>query len=302
METFLKLQSYMQSNHMIFGIYFFILGMCIASFLNVVIFRFPKINDREEAEAVKEWLEDKGESFPEKLKDLLAPITLSFPRSFCYSCKNQLKWYHNIPLLSWIFLRGKCGYCKAKISIQYPIVEVFGGLATLYLFHKYIDLGLMQFIIMTTFFFLCYAMVGIDWTTYNLPDNMTLPAMWLGLVAATFGYGLENITLEKSLHGVIAGYLLANFVGGLGKVVFRKEALGGGDYKLLAAIGAFVGITGVLFTFFAGALVGLIIVLIRKALKIDEEHTPFGPALIITAFIWIFFKYEIVKYIHIPMY
>lgn len=302
METFLNLQTQMQTHQIVFGIYFFILGMCIASFLNVVIFRFPKINDREEAEAVKEWLEDKGEKFPDKLKPMLSPISLSFPRSFCYSCKNQLKWYHNIPIFSWLFLRGKCGFCNTKISVQYPLVELFGGLATLFLFNYFINIGLAQFLVITTFFFLCYAMFGIDWTTYTLPDNMTLPAMWLGLITAIAGYGLDNISINKAIYGVITGYLTCFIIGAAGKLLFRKEALGGGDYKLLAAIGAFIGVTGVLFTFFAGAIVGLIIVLIRKFMKIEEEHTPFGPALIITAFIWIFFKQYIITYIPIPVF
>ena len=302
METFLKLQEQMQSNQMIFGIYFFLLGMCIASFLNVVIFRFPKINNREEAEAVKEWLEEKNEKFPTNLELLLTPISLSLPRSFCYSCKNQLKWYHNIPLFSWIFLRGKCSFCGEKISIQYPLVELFGGLATLFLFYNYINIGLIPFLIMTTFFFLCYAMFGIDWTTYTLPDNMTIPTLWLGLLAALTGHGLNGITLEKSIYGVIAGYLICFVIGNVGKLVFRKEALGGGDYKLLAAIGAFIGVTGALFTFFAGALVGLLIVILRKLLKIKEGYTPFGPALIITAFLWIFFQSYIISFIKIPVY
>lgn len=302
METFLKLQTYMQSNHLIFGIYFFLLGMFFASFLNVVIFRHEKINNKEEAEAVKEWLEDKGEVFPEKLNDMLTPISLSFPRSFCYCCKNQLKWYHNIPLFSWLFLRGKCAFCNAKISIQYPLVELFGGIATAFLFYTYIDIGLIQFLIMSTFFFLCYAMFGIDWKYYTLPDNMTLPAMWIGIGAAALGYGLDNISLEKSIFGVIAGFFICVIIGGLGKIVFRKEALGGGDYKLLAAVGAFTGVTGALFTFFAGALVGLLIVILRKLLKIDEQHTPFGPALIITAFIWILYKDYVLTYIPIPVF
>lgn len=302
METFLKLQSQMQSFQFVFGIYFFILGMCIASFLNVVIFRYPKISKKEETQAVKEWLEEQGEKLPDKLTHLLEPISLSFPRSFCYSCKNQLKWYHNIPLFSWIFLRGKCGFCNSKISIQYPIIEIFGGLATFFLFKQYIDIGLIQFIVMTTFFFLCYAMFGIDWTVYDLPDNMTLPAMWIGLTAAAFGYGLNNISLLNSFYGVIAGYSLCWIIGGLGKILFRKVALGEGDYKLLAAVGAFTGITGAFFTFFAGALVGLVIVIIRKAMKIEEGHTPFGPALIITAFIWIFYKDFFIKTFNIPVF
>ena len=233
---------------------------------------------------------------------MLSPISLSFPRSFCFSCKTQLKWYHNIPLFSWLFLRGKCAYCKNKISIQYPLIEVFGGLATLYLFNQFIDIGLMQFLIITTFFFLCYAMFGIDWTVYTLPDNMTLPAMWLGFIAALSGYGLNGITIEKALYGAMAGYLLCFVIGFVGKIVFKKEALGGGDYKLLAAVGAFTGTTGAFFTFFAGALVGLVIVIIRKAMKIEEGHTPFGPALIITAFIWILFQECVLKYIPIPLY
>lgn len=161
-------------NTFLFSIFFFILGACLASFFNVVIFRYPKMLDNENSQDIIEWLNDKKIIVPNELSIFKNDINLSFPSSHCYSCKNPLKWYHNIPILSYILLKGKCGFCKTPYSIQYPIVEFFGGIILLVSYLSFFPtLGLEGFIFSSLFFMISYLLLLIDMKTMFLPDTLT---------------------------------------------------------------------------------------------------------------------------------
>lgn len=289
------------SNTTIFGVFFFILGACLASFFNVVVFRYPKMIDSDNAKEITAWFEEKGISVPEKVKEYINGINLSFPSSHCYSCKNPLKAYHNIPILSYILLRGKCGFCKTPYSIQYPIVEFFGGLILLscYLYF-FPQLGLESFILASLFFMIGYLLLLIDMKTMLLPDTLNYSLMWIGIIGSILSIKIMNITLTDSLWGAITGYIILWIFATVGKKLKGVDVMGGGDLKLVAAIGAFTGITGAVFTIFASPFIGILTWLYMKLCKNPDPQFPYGPSLILSSWIYIFYGKDILKYLNIP--
>jgi len=285
------------SNTVIFSIFFFILGTCLASFFNVVVFRYPKIIDSENASEIKEWFKEKNITIPEKINEYISNINLFFPSSYCYSCNNLLKWYHNIPILSYIFLKGKCGFCKTPYSIQYPIVEFLGGIiflvSYLYYFPKF---GLEVFILASIFFMMTYLLLLIDVKTMFLPDVLNYSLMWIGIIGSLLSIKLIDITLHDSLWGIIVGYTILWIFAIVGKKIKGIDIIGNGDLKLVAAIGAFTGIPGVIFTIFASPFIGIFsYYLYFKFNKKEEPQFPYGPSLIITSWVYLFYGKEILK-------
>lgn len=278
---------------------FFILGACLASFFNVYSLRYNIINESNNASEIKSWLNDKNLILPEGLESFITKFSISFPSSHCYACKNPLKWYHNIPIISYLFLRGKCGYCKCKISIQYPTVEFFGGvLSTVAYLTQYTENNLIGFVFVYIFFIITYLLLVIDAKTMYLPDELTYPLLWIGLVSYvinnnTFG----SIDLRLSVLGVITGYLSLFVVSFVGKKLKGFEVMGGGDLKLLAAIGAFIGPIGAIYTFFIAPFVGLITWALIRASGNKEVHIPYGPSLILGSYIYIYFGEQIKNFL-----
>lgn len=233
------------------------LGLCIGSFLNVVIYRVP----RDE----KFWA----------------------GRSKCPHCEKQLRWYHNIPLLSFLFLAGKCGFCNAKISWRYPIVEAVNALAYLYFFWQF-NLTL-PFVV---FAFLSSSLIAIfliDLDFQIIPDVITLPGMLLGLALSFLPGGL---TWMQSIIGLLVGGGSLYLVAELGERLFKKEAMGGGDIKMAAMLGAFLGWQKVLLVFISSAVIGLVVSIILMAFseKLRKNRVvPFGPFIALaamTAILW----------------
>jgi leader peptidase (prepilin peptidase)/N-methyltransferase len=244
-------------------------GLCIGSFLNVVIHRMPMMMDRS-------WRMDSADLLGVKIEEPPA-ITLSTPRSRCPSCGHQIRWYENIPLVSYIFLRGKCSACKAPISLRYPAIEVFTGLLFVicgvhFGQHPTVLLwcGLMATLV---------ALAFIDLDTQFLPDDLTLPLMWAGIVSAALGW--IPMSLSASVGGAVTGYLSLWFVFHAYRLIRGKEGMGAGDFKLLAALGAWLGWqlipAIILLSSAVGAVVGISLIVFRKHDR--EVPIPFGPYL-----------------------
>lgn len=252
-------------------------GLLVGSFLNVVILRLP-------ARLEWGWKRDSREML--ELPDVYDPPPpgIVVERSHCPHCKHVLGWYENVPLFSWLALRGKCRHCKAPISPQYPLVELLTMLLFVACVWRF-GFGWQGFGAMVFTGFLI-SLSGIDLRTQLLPDQLTLPLMWLGLIAAS-----DNLYMgaKPALLGAVAGYLSLWMVWWLFKQITGKEGMGHGDFKLLAAIGAWTGLSGILPTILISSLVGAIIGSVWLAVKGRDRATPipFGPYLAIAG--WIVF-------------
>ncbi|MGQ4660191.1 prepilin peptidase [Lysobacter sp. F6437] len=254
-------------------------GLLLGSFLNVVILRLPRRLEWE-------WKRDSREVLGEPDDYDPPPPGIVVERSHCPHCKHQLSWYENIPVFSWLALRGKCRNCKAPISPQYPLVELLTAVLMVACVWRF-GFGWQGFGAMVFTGFLI-SLSGIDLRTQLLPDQLTLPLMWLGLIAAA-----DNLYMpvKPALLGAIAGYLSLWVVWWVFKQVTGKEGMGHGDFKLLAAIGAWTGLNGILPTVLLSSLVGAVIGSIWLAMKGRDRATPipFGPYLAVAgwiAFFW----------------
>ncbi|MGY4517165.1 prepilin peptidase [Lysobacter sp. HA18] len=252
-------------------------GLLVGSFLNVVILRLPTRLEWS-------WKRDSREVLGlDEVYDP-PPPGIVVERSHCPHCKHALSWYENIPLFSWLALRGRCRHCKAPISVQYPAVELLTMLLFLACVARF-GFGWQGFGAMLFTGFLI-SMSGIDLRTQLLPDSLTLPLMWLGLIAAS-----DNLYMpaKPALVGAAVGYASLWSVWWLFKQLTGKEGMGHGDFKLLAAIGAWTGLRGILPTILISSLVGAIIGSIWLAAKGRDRATPipFGPYLAIAG--WIVF-------------
>ena len=260
------------------------LGLLVGSFLNVVILRLPRKLEWQWKRDARDILEE-----PELYDP--PPPGIVVERSHCPHCGHQLSWYENIPLLSWLALGGKCRSCKAPISFQYPLVELLTGLLFVACVWKF-GFGWKGFGAMLLTGFLI-ALSGIDLRTRLLPDQLTLPLMWLGLIGS-----LDNLYMpaKPALLGAIAGYVSLWLVWWLFKQVTGKEGMGRGDFKLLAAIGAWVGLNGVLPTLLLSSVVGAVIGSVWLATQGRDRATPipFGPYLAIAGWIVFFWGPQII--------
>ena len=260
------------------------LGLLVGSFLNVVILRLPRRLEWEWKRDAREVLEE-----PELYDP--PPPGIVVERSHCPHCKTALSWYENIPLFSWLALRGKCRHCKAPISPQYPIVELLTALLAVASVWRF-GFGWQGF---GAALLSCYlvALSGIDLRTRLLPDQLTLPLMWLGLIGS-----LDNLYMpaKPALLGAIAGYVSLWLVWWLFKQVTGKEGMGRGDFKLLAALGAWVGLSGVLPIILISSLVGAVVGSVWLSIKGRDRATPipFGPYLAIAGWIVFFWGQQIV--------
>jgi len=249
-----------------------VLGLLVGSFLNVVIYRLPKIMEREWRLQCAELTAptDSADSKP------VAAYNLTKPRSACPHCGHQISAMENIPLLSYIFLRGKCKGCGAAISIRYPIVEVVSGLLSAFAaWHFGFGPAAAGAILLI---WALVALTFIDFDTQLLPDDITLPLLWLGIVFNLYG---TFTTLNNAVAGAIAGYLTLWSVYWLFKLVTGKEGMGYGDFKLLAALGAWLGWSSIPLVVMLSSVVGAVvgITLIIAARHGRNIPIPFGPYL-----------------------
>jgi leader peptidase (prepilin peptidase)/N-methyltransferase len=205
-----------------------VFGLCVGSFLNVVIHRLPKMLERGWRE---ECAELAGQALPKE-----APYNLIAPRSACPKCGHRITALENVPLLSWLFLRGKCSACNTRISFKYPLVEALAGAGAAYAAWRFgptaAGLGATLFIWFTI------ALAFIDQETGLLPDNLTLPLVWVGLLVNLFN---AFVSLQDAVIGAVAGYLVLWLVYQGYRLLTGKEGMGYGDFKMNAAVGAFLG-------------------------------------------------------------
>jgi leader peptidase (prepilin peptidase)/N-methyltransferase len=245
-----------------------LLGLCIGSFLNVVIHRLPQMLDRG-------WRAECADMLDVKV-DLPPEMTLSTPRSRCPSCGHAIAWYENIPVLSYLWLRGKCSACKTPISARYPFFEVLTAAIFAALAWRF---GAQPTTLLwCAFAAVLVALAGIDWDTTLLPDGLTLPLLWGGLVAAALGL---TTSLSSAVWGAVAGYLSLWSVYWLFKLATGKEGMGYGDFKLLAALGAWLGASMVLPVVLGGSIFGAVVGIAMKLNSSLREgrYVPFGPFL-----------------------
>jgi leader peptidase (prepilin peptidase)/N-methyltransferase len=252
-----------------------LVGLIVGSFLNVVIYRLPVMMQRDWRQQAREILE-----LPEEPKQ--DTFNLILPNSCCPNCGHQIRPWENIPVVSYLFLRGKCSGCKTPISKRYPLVELACGLLSGYVaFHFGFGWPAAGVLVLT---WGLLAMSLIDCDHQLLPDALVLPLLWLGLIANLFGV---FTSLEDALWGAIAGYLSLWSVYWLFKLLTGKEGMGYGDFKLLAMLGAWGGWQILPLTILLSSLVGAVLGVIMLRLRNQETSTPipFGPYLAIAGWI-----------------
>ncbi|MDZ7865841.1 A24 family peptidase [Acidovorax sp.] len=260
-------------------------GLLIGSFLNVVIYRLPKMMERQwNAEvaayaAERAALESTGTADDAQPQPPPAePFNLMVPRSRCQACGHMVQWYENIPVLSYLFLRGKCSSCGVHISLRYPLVEL--GTAGLFAFLGHWGGLSAPTLVWCGFAAAMVALAMIDWDTTLLPDDITLPLLWAGLIASTLGW--TGVPVAASVTGAAAGYLSLWLVYWGFKLATGKEGMGYGDFKLFAALGAWFGwqalVPIILMASVIGAVVGLALKF-RNQLR-EGGYVPFGPFLV----------------------
>jgi len=249
---------------------FFIVGSIFGSFMNVCIYRLPR-----------------GES-------------IVFPGSHCPNCNKSIVWYHNIPLLGFILLGGRCKDCRTKISFRYFLVELLTGLIWGAMYLKFgFSWGLVMGIIFLSFLTVVFF---TDIETGLIPDGITYPGIVLGLVFSFLDPGLFDAASRKnafllSISGVVVGGGILILSAILGQLIFRKESMGGGDVKLLAMIGAFLGAGKTLFVFFAAPFLALPVAIYAKWFK-RAETIPYGPYLAIAGAVFFLYGKQILAYFY----
>ena len=259
-------------------------GLCVGSFLNVVIHRLPKILERG-------WQEQCA-----AMRDEVLPTqpryNLAAPRSACPACGHRITLLENIPVVSWLALRGKCSACAASISVRYPIVELLGGALAAAAIYKFG--ATWQGLGACAFLWTLLALTGIDLDTQLLPDNLTLPLLWGGLIVNLNGI---FVPLADAVIGAIAGYLVLWSIYWLFKLIRGKEGMGYGDFKLLAALGAWLGWKALPLIVLGSSVVGAVIGIALVAFKGRDHNVPlaFGPYLAIAGAVVLFFGPSMLK-------
>ncbi|WP_206485311.1 A24 family peptidase [Thalassotalea sp. G2M2-11] len=257
----------------------FILSLAIGSFLNVVIYRFPKMLEQE-------WYQDCREFLAEEVKDIPAkkyqPLTLSKPDSTCPHCGHKIRFYENIPVISWLVLKGKCSQCQQGISMRYPLIEAATAVLSVIVAHHYGVSQLTLYVLLLTWGLICLTMIDFDHML--LPDQFTYPLLWLGLLINLNGL---IVPIETAVIGAVAGYMSLYSVMWLFKLLTGKQGMGHGDFKLLAVFGAWFGWQllplMILMSSAVGAIIGITLMLFKGHQR--EQAIPFGPYLAIAGWI-----------------
>lgn len=275
----------MGTENWLIGCIFGVFGLAIGSFLNVVIYRLPKMMEHSwEAECAE---------MSGKPPAIIEPFNLVVPRSRCSHCGHAIRWYENIPVLSYVALRGKCSACASNIGLRYPTVELVCGLLFFGCAWRW---GLTsQAALWCTFCAILLTLALIDWDTTLLPDDLTLPLLWLGLVAAALKW--IPVDLASSLWGAVAGYLSLWSIYWAFKLATGKEGMGYGDFKLFAALGAWFGWQTLVPIILLAAVVGTVLGLGMKVLGGLREggYMPFGPFLAGGGFAALYFDPNVLR-------
>ncbi len=253
-----------------------IVAICIGSFLNVVILRLPKVLDEQYHQEASQVL---GIKVPNAENH---PTENLNRRSACPHCHTPLKAWHNIPILSFIFLRGKCRFCHYKISFTYPTIEILSGALVFFIMWHF---GINAFsLLLSILCFFLIVLTVIDLKHFILPDVLTLPLLWIGLLANSF---YVFTTPVFSLWGAAIGYGTLWFTFWIFKIITQKEGLGYGDFKLMAALGAWFGFQSLLFIVLVSAVLGILFALLLSLIKRKKHFLiPFGPSIALTGVLY----------------
>ncbi len=247
------------------------LGLCLGSFINVVIFRLPLMITQEKE------------------------LSLSLPRSFCPACEHPIAWYDNLPCLSFLLLKARCRYCHTKISLRYFLIELFtGGIAITLAFYYGKNLYFFWALLFCSWML---PMIIIDLKYLLLPDLLTMSLLWLGLV---INIHHTFVSLEQAVTGAITGYLLLATINYCYYILRRRDGMGQGDWKLLAAFGAWFGSVGAISILIIACLLGSLIAIFAILLRRAHLQTmlAFAPFLCIAATAWLIFNQTFLNFIH----
>lgn len=278
------IESLQQQSWLFYGLIIFT-GLAFGSFLNVVIYRLPIILEKQWRSQCNEFLDLEKEPASDSL-------TLAKPASSCPKCGHKIRFWENIPVISYLILKGRCSACKASISFEYPLVETVTAILSVIVAHHF---GVSwQTLAALVFTWSLIALTMIDFHKQLLPDNITLPLLWLGIICNMFGLFTD---LESAVTGAIAGYLSLWLVYHLFRLLTGKEGMGYGDFKLLAALGAWMGWKLlpiiIVLSSFVGAVIGIgLIVFTRHDRSVP---IPFGPYLAIAGWIALIWGQDILK-------
>lgn len=268
-----------------------VLGLVVGSFLNVVIHRLPKMMARQWERECAEFV---GEEFRGEKPHETKPYSLAFPGSHCPSCGAEITALQNIPVLSYLYLRGRCAHCGIAISIRYPLIELLTAAIWILCGLSFgVSNALAAAMLLTG---VLLALTAIDLDHQLLPDSLTLPLLWVGLlinIDATF------VSLESAVLGAVFGYLCLWSVYWLFKIITGKEGMGYGDFKLLAALGAWFGLSAlptiVLLSSLVGAVIGIALIVTGRQSR--ETPMPFGPFLAGAGLIHLFYPDVLIGWI-----
>lgn len=272
----------------------FSLSLIVGSFLNVVIYRLPKILERQEWNSCQQLLQHRSPTDlqPQSEYPSKSPYNLITPRSQCTHCQHSLSPLENIPIISWLILKGRCAKCGHSISLRYPLVEISTALLSLCV----AVVGGVNWITLC-FILLTWALIAlalIDYDTLLLPDEITLPLIWLGLLISTLNIGINP---SAAIIGASFGYLSLWSINWLYSLLRSQQGIGYGDFKLMAAFGAWLGWQKVLMIIFLssffGAMIGIMMLYWQK--KSKDTRIPFGPYIAIAGWVTILWGEEIIN-------
>ncbi len=258
-----------------------ILGLLVGSFLNVVILRLPRSMEHEWKSQCRELLAEHPDTEKEQ-----SPPNIVFPASFCPQCKATLKWWQNIPLLSYLLLRGKCHACQQRIPLRYPAIELLTGALTGLAGMRFPQTMALPWILMALWLLIAMSIIDLD--TQLLPDNLTLPLLWLGLLYSTLPG--SPVSPFDAILGASAGYMTLWLIFHAHYLITHRQGMGYGDFKLLAASGAWLGWQKLPFVLLIAAVAGLIVSISLMVLRNHDFNRaiPFGPYLAIAMVVILF--------------
>lgn len=287
----------LQENMTLALVVFGLLGLCVGSFLNVVIHRTPLMMVAAWRQECSQFMAEQADMPPEHTQPLAnivaadPSITLSTPASRCPHCAHKIKWYENVPLISWLILRGRCSDCKAAIGLRYPIVELVTALLSMLVIYQFgvSAAGLSALILVWAL----VALTGIDFDTQLLPDRLTFPLAGLGLAVNSQGW---FVSPTQSIWGLLLGFLSLWVVVKIFYLITKKHGMGQGDFKLLAVLGAWLGPTMLPLIILLSSLLGSIVGIILMKKQGESRPFAFGPYIAIAGIIALLYGPDIVNW------
>ncbi|MGE6795638.1 prepilin peptidase [Psychrobacter okhotskensis] len=287
----------LQSNMTVALVVFGLLGLCVGSFLNVVIHRMPLMmvySWRQECSQFMAQQADMPQEHTIPLTDIVAadtPITLSRPASRCPHCAHKIKWYENVPLISWLLLRGRCSNCNAAIGLRYPLVELVTALLSILVIYQFgvSAAGLSALVLVWTL----VALTGIDFDTQLLPDRLTFPLAGLGLAVNSQSW---FVSPTQSIWGLLFGFLSLWIVVKVFFLITKKHGMGQGDFKLLAVLGAWLGLMMLPLIILLSSLLGSIVGIILMKKQGESKPFAFGPYIAVAGIVALLYGSDIVSW------